>query len=122
MLFRSQKLIYGFMLENSKGIPILTINSWMTSQGKTIDVDKAGTVIARFSFRMPKLLQGTYTISPAVAQGTISEHIQLSWLENAMLIDIQNSGYNYAILEIDSTLKVEKYEDSLISYVETKKP
>lgn len=116
-----QKLIYGFMLENSKGIPILTINSWMTSQGKTIDVDKAGTVIARFSFRMPKLLQGTYTISPAVAQGTISEHIQLSWLENAMLIDIQNSGYNYAILEIDSTLKVEKYEDSLISYVETKK-
>lgn len=117
-----QKLIYGFMLENSKGIPILTINSWMTSQGKTIDVDKAGTVIARFSFRMPKLLQGTYTISPAVAQGTISEHIQLSWLENAMLIDIQNSGYNYAILEIDSTLKVEKYEDSLISYVETKKP
>lgn len=117
-----QKLIYGFMLENSKGIPILTINSWMTSQGKTIDVDKAGTVIARFSFRMPKLLQGTYTISPAVAQGSISEHIQLSWLENAMLIDIQNSGYNYAILEIDSTLKVEKYEDSLISYVETKKP
>lgn len=116
-----QKLIYGFMLENSKGIPVLTINSWMNSQGKTINVDSPGTVIARFSFTMPKLLQGTYTISPAVAQGTIAEHIQLTWLENATLIDIQNSGYNYAILEIDSTLKVEKYEHHSVKYVETKR-
>lgn len=117
-----QKLIYGFMLENSKGIPVLTINSWMNSHGRTINVDRPGTVIARFSFTMPKLLQGTYTISPAVAQGTISEHVQLSWLENAMLIDVQNSGYNYAILEIDSTLKVERYEDGLVCYAEAKQP
>lgn len=117
-----QNLIYGFMLENSKGIPVLTINSWMNSHGKTINVDSPGTVIAKFAFTMPKLLQGTYTISPAVACGSITEHVQLSWLENATLIEVQNSGYNYAILEIDSTLELERYENSsLIRYVSKRK-
>lgn len=109
-------LIYGFVLENKKGIAVLGINSWMTSQGRTIDVDSPGTVLVRFTFAMPRILQGTYTISPAVAQGTAGEHIQLTWLENATLIDIKNSGYNYSILEIDNTLNVEKYDNGLISY------
>lgn len=109
-------LIYGFVLENKKGVAVLGINSWMTSQGRTIDVDSPGTVLARFTFIMPRILQGTYTISPAVAQGTAGEHIQLTWLENATLIDIKNSGYNYSILEIDNTLKVEKYDNNLITY------
>lgn len=112
------KLIYGFVVENNKGIAVIGVNSWMTSQGKTINVDSPGTILARFTFTMPKIMQGSYTVSPAVAQGTASEHIQLTWLENALLVDVQNSGYNYSILEIDNTLKIEKYQNSFISYLE----
>ena len=112
------KLIYGFVLENNKGIAVIGVNSWMTSQGKTINVDSPGTILARFTFTMPKIMQGSYTVSPAVAQGTASEHIQLTWLENALMVDVQNSGYNYSILEIDNTLKIEKYQNSFISYLE----
>ena len=112
------KLIYGFVVENNKGIAVIGVNSWMTSQGKTINVDSPGTILARFTFTMPKIMQGSYTVSPAVAQGTASEHIQLTWLENALLVDVQNSGYNYSILEIDNTLKFEKYQNSFISYLE----
>lgn len=112
------KLICGFVLENNKGIAVLGINSWMTSNGKTISVDSPGTVLVRFAFTMPRIRQGSYTISPAVAQGTAEEHIQLTWIENAMLIDIQNSGYNYSILEIDNTLEIEKYPSSFVSYTE----
>ena len=106
------KLIYGFVVENNKGIAVIGVNSWMTSQGKTINVDSPGTILARFTFTMPKIMQGSYTVSPAVAQGTASEHIQLTWLENALMVDVQNSGYNYSILEIDNTLKIEKYQNS----------
>lgn len=112
------KLIYGFVVENNKGIAVIGVNSWMTSQGKTINVDSPGTILARFTFTMPKIMQGSYTVSPAVAQGTASEHIQLTWLENALLVDVQNSGYNYSILEINNTLKIEKYQNSFISYLE----
>lgn len=112
------KLIYGFVVENNKGIAVIGVNSWMTSQGKTINVDSPGTILARFTFTMPKIMQGSYTVSPAVAQGTASEHIQLTWLENALLVDVQNSGYNYSILEIDNTLKIEKYQNTFISYLE----
>lgn len=112
------KLIYGFVVENNKGIAVIGVNSWMTSKGKTINVDSPGTILARFTFTMPKIMQGSYTVSPAVAQGTASEHIQLTWLENALLVDVQNSGYNYSILEIDNTLKIEKYQNSFISYLE----
>lgn len=112
------KLIYGFVVENNKGIAVIGVNSWMTSQGKTINVDSPGTILVRFTFTMPKIMQGSYTVSPAVAQGTASEHIQLTWLENALMVDVQNSGYNYSILEIDNTLKIEKYQNSFISYLE----
>lgn len=112
------KLIYGFVVENNKGIAVIGVNSWMTSQCKTINVDSPGTILARFTFTMPKIMQGSYTVSPAVAQGTASEHIQLTWLENALMVDVQNSGYNYSILEIDNTLKIEKYQNSFISYLE----
>lgn len=112
------KLIYGFVVENNKGIAVIGVNSWMTSQGKTINVDSPGTILARFTFTMPKIMQGSYTVSPAVAQGTASEHIQLTWLENALMVDVQNSGYNYSILEIDNTLKIEKYQNSFIRYLE----
>lgn len=110
-------LIYGFVMENCKGVCVLAVNSWMSTDGKTIDVKEPGTMVGSFTFTMPKILQGTYTISPAVAKGTAREHIQLTWLENAMMIDIQNSGYNYAILEIENDFDVEKYANEQISYL-----
>ena len=105
-------------MENNKGIAVIAINSWMASSGKTISIEKASTAVVSFEFLLPKILQGTYTVSPAVAQGNQIDHVQLTWLENATSININNKGYNCSLVEIDSDVEVEVYENKFLKYLE----
>lgn len=111
-----ENLIFGFVMENNKGIAVIGINSWMASGGKNIAIKKPGTAVVSFEFLLPKILQGTYTISPAVAQGNQLENVQLTWLENTISIDIRNSGYNCSVIEIDSDVEVKFYSSDYVSY------
>lgn len=113
-----ENLIFGFVMENNKGIAVIAINSWMASSGKTISIEKASTAVVSFEFLLPKILQGTYTVSPAVAQGNQIDHVQLTWLENATSININNTGYNCSLVEIDSDVEVEVYENKFLKYLE----
>ena len=112
-----ENLIFGFVMENNKGIAVIAINSWMASNGKNIYIKKAGTAVVSFEFLLPKILQGTYTVSPAVAQGNQIDHVQLTWLENAISINIKNTGYNCSLVEIDSDVEVEIYENKCLKYL-----
>ena len=109
-------IILGFVVENNKGVPVLAMNSWMSTDGQLINVERAGTVIGSFDFILPKIMQGEYVVSLSVAQGNQSEHIQLACLNNAIRINIMNSGYNYSIVEIDSNLSVEIYPPECVRY------
>lgn len=111
-----ENLIFGFVMENNKGIAVIGINSWMASGGKNIAIKKAGTAVVSFEFLLPKILQGTYTISPAVAQGNQLGNVQLTWLENTISIDIRNRGYNCSVIEIDSDVEVKFYSSEYLSY------
>lgn len=113
-----ENLIFGFVMENNKGIAVIAINSWMASSGKTISIEKASTAVVSFEFLLPKILQGTYTVSPAVAQGNQIDHVQLTWLENAISINVSNTGYNCSLVEIDSDIEVEVYENKYLKYLE----
>lgn len=111
-----ENLIFGFVMENNKGIAVIGINSWMASGGKNIAIKKAGTAVVSFEFLLPKILQGTYTISLAVAQGNQLGNVQLTWLENTISIDIKNKGYNCSVIEIDSDVEVKFYSSDYVSY------
>ena len=113
-----KNLIFGFVMESNKGIAVIAINSWIASSGKTISIEKAGTAVVSFEFLLPKILRGTYTVSPAVAQGNQIDHVQLTWLENALSINVNNTGYNCSLVEIDSDVEVEFYENKYLKYVE----
>ena len=111
-----ENLIFGFVMENNKGIAVIGINSWMASGGKNIAIKKAGTAVVSFEFLLPKILQGTYTISLAVVQGNQLGNVQLTWLENTISIDIKNKGYNCSVIEIDSDVEVKFYSSEYLSY------
>ena len=113
-----ENIIIGFILENHKGIPVLGINSLMASEGKIINVDTPGTLVISFGFILPKLMRGPYTVSPAVAQGSQEEHVQLTWLENVLLTEVHNDGYNCSIVEIEASVKTEQYQTGLVDYYE----
>ena len=110
-------LIFGFVIENSKGINVLSFNTFIYSCEKTISVLSGNTIIIDFEFELPKISRGVYVISPAVAVGTQQQHKQLTWLENCQSIEIINDGYNLSMIEIDAKLKSYSIDSNKVKYV-----
>ena len=49
-------------------------------------------MIAEFTFSMPLLLTGEYSICAAVASGSMEEHVQHQWVHDALLFTVQSSS------------------------------
>ena len=104
-----EHVIFGFELEDLKGIRVLGINNFM--QGKHIghvEADKIYEVSFRLS--LPKLHKGEYLVTPAVSAGTQDNHVVLARAHNCQTIVIDNDGFNIALLELDATTEIREYE------------
>jgi len=78
--------IVGFILKNDRGLTLLgdnTLNSYKHTQAPTI---KPGCHYqAEFEFTMPLLPPGNYSITASLAEGTQLNHIQLHWVNDALI-------------------------------------
>ncbi|MDU1006483.1 ABC transporter ATP-binding protein [Clostridium butyricum] len=110
-------IIFGFIVENNKGIQILSINSFISNNESTVNIETEGIIEAEFKFKLPIIQKGEYLISPAVAQGKQSEHIMLTWLQNASSIVIDNDGYNLSLIEIENKTEIREYERKNVEFI-----
>jgi ABC-type polysaccharide/polyol phosphate transport system ATPase subunit len=100
-----QKPIIGFMLRDKKGMDITGTNT--SHNNSTLPPARKGEVFSvDFSFRFPYLKADTYTISPAVAYGTLEDHIYADHIINALVIEVipTTTIYGYIRLPIISKL------------------
>lgn len=107
-------LIFGIILENSKGINLLALNSYINNNEKVMDGRKGDILEVDFKLTLPKIIKGEYLISPAIAKGTQKDNIMLTWLHGAVSINILNSGYNLSLLELDATTQLKRYKEENI--------
>ena len=98
-------LIFGVVLENSRGITVLAANTF-APHDKRIEGHKGDIMESVLRFRLPSFQKGDYLVSPAIARGTQLQHTMLTWLHNASAVRIENPGYNLALLEVDHTVEV----------------
>ena len=101
--------IFGFTLENNKGIDVVAINTFVANNEKVIRCKKDTVIEVIFEINIPKISKGEYLISPAIADGTQRNHKTLAWLHNNLKIFVENDGYNLSILELDVESKVNCY-------------
>ena len=106
-----------FEAMNNKGIQILSINSFISNNESTVNIETEGIIEAEFKFKLPIIQKGEYLISPAVAQGKQSEHIMLTWLQNASSIVIDNDGYNLSLIEIENKTEIREYERKNVEFI-----
>jgi teichoic acid transport system ATP-binding protein len=105
--------IFGFVLEDVKGLVILADNTYMATE--KVVAAKAGEVVeVIFSFSMPRIVQGEYLISPALARGNQENHVMLTWLHNVIKINIIRPGKNSSVLEIKSDIEIIRYDEKQI--------
>ena len=110
-------LIFGFVLENNKGIEILGINSFINNQERLIEVKRPCVMMVEFRFTLPRILKGEYLISPAVAQGVQGQNVILTWLPGIAAVTIENTGYNLSLLELEAAVSATEYPLHCVEFV-----
>ncbi len=96
--------IVGFHLNNVKGIHLLGLNN--AAAGIKIGPMLNGEVrIIEFEFDLPYLNNGTYSLSPAIAEGSLEKHVQHHWVHDAYVFrvvihdELVNLGNQFVIKE-----------------------
>ena len=80
--------IIGFTVKDRLGSIVFQTNSFVIDEFFDLEGDRIYDV--RFDFTVPKLIDGYYTISPAIASGTMSYHVQHCWLFDVMVVQVLN--------------------------------
>jgi len=84
----------GFLLKNHLGQCITRLNNYLddTSSMKKLDI---GLHFATFIFPFPLVSHGQYTFSVAVAEGSLSNHVQLHWVHDALCIEVSGGDMTF---------------------------
>jgi teichoic acid transport system ATP-binding protein len=107
------RIIVGLTIRNRLGEPVLSLNSLWAEGGPVFDCpDIGGEAVWIFEFRLPELNAGTFTVSPAIAFGSQSEHVVVNWVNDATVFSVCKHESdlpgilvlnNYSVQEIHET-------------------
>ncbi len=78
--------IAGFILKNRTGQDLFVENTFLTYLDHPPLIEAGSRFTAVFTFRMPVLARGDYSLSVAVANGTQHDHVQHHWVNDALII------------------------------------
>jgi lipopolysaccharide transport system ATP-binding protein len=75
--------IVGFYIKDKYGQMLFGKNTWSSS--KKYEFNSGEFIFVDFSFEMPVLMPGDYTVDVAIADGSQNEHTQLHWVHDISL-------------------------------------
>lgn len=84
--------IIGFQFKDRLGQVLFCDNTYLAFMKQPVAIKHGETVSARFEFRLPILPTGSYSICPAIADGNQNEHVQLHWLNDALILQVNASS------------------------------
>jgi lipopolysaccharide transport system ATP-binding protein len=92
--------IVGFYVKDRLGQNLFGQNTYGRGHREPI-IAKAGQVIeTRFSFYMPLLPGGDYSVCAAIAEGTIVQHVQRHWMHDAFIFRVHSNDIRYGLMGI----------------------
>lgn len=90
--------IVGFLVKDRLGQELFGENTFTTHPGH---VATAGQSIeAVFAFVLPMLPNGVYSVTVAIADGDLANHIQHHWLHDALMIHVSSAKPRYGLVGI----------------------
>ena len=84
--------IVGFFVKDRLGQTLFGDNTCITYMSSPVGMSAGERFEALFTFRMPILPVGDYSICVAVAEGTQMEHLQHHWIHDAILLKSHSSS------------------------------
>lgn len=76
--------IIGFHVKDRLGQALFGDNTYLTYMDSPLGCEGDDSLVAEFSFQMPRLAAGDYAVSVAIADGTQQDHVQHHWVHDAL--------------------------------------
>ena len=83
-------VIVGFIVKDRLGQSVFGDNTLNYAEHRNVTVGTGQLVIATFRFVLPMLAAGRYSITLAIATGTLDNHVQHHWLHDALWFDVSS--------------------------------
>lgn len=100
VLVPSSNLIAGFNLKDRFGQILIGQNTYMETCLSPVSADPRDRIRAVFTFNLPILKVGTYTVDVAIADGSSDDPIQLQWVNDAFVIESKTSSIMAGLIGI----------------------
>lgn len=81
--------ILGFIIKDRLGVAILDINT-ESNINKLHPLVAGNCYIFKWTFDFPNIRDGMYSMDIAIAEGTVNNHIQHHWVNDALIIKVLN--------------------------------
>jgi ABC-type polysaccharide/polyol phosphate transport system ATPase subunit len=89
--------IVGVTVRDRLGVEICSSNTGYENMHLP-PVEAGRIVTVGFRIRVPQMRPGSYSFSPAVAQGNIWEHTIEDWIDNALIVNVADTGLIYGMM------------------------
>jgi lipopolysaccharide transport system ATP-binding protein len=93
--------IVGFIIKDRLGQPILGDNTFLSTLHDPPSIRAGQTLETEFSFRLPALATGRYSVTAACASGTLDTHVQHHWLHDALMFDVHSPHKNGVLIAVE---------------------
>ncbi|MCU1719137.1 ABC transporter ATP-binding protein [Pseudomonas sp. 5P_3.1_Bac2] len=92
--------IVGFYIKDRLGQTLFGDNSYLSYIDQPVEVDEECAVRCDFTFYMPILPKGDYSICVALAEGTQEEHVQMHWIHDALFFKSESTSASTGLIGI----------------------
>ena len=92
--------IIGFFVKDRLGQPLFGDNTYLSYKNSDISLRSKCLIKSSFTFYMPILPAGDYSITVAVASGTQEDHIQHHWIHDALTFACATSSVAHGLVGI----------------------
>jgi len=91
--------ILGYTLRDRLGVEISACNT--SYAGNPLPAARKDQIItSEFHVTLPHLAAGSYSISPAVAKGSILQHDMCDWIDNALVFTVRAKNLIYGMMQM----------------------
>ena len=93
----------GFLLRDRLGQNVFGDSTYIACRDRAISVPDSASFAATFTFQMPFLARGNYTLTVAVTEGTQEDHIHVHWIEEAVLLTVLGGPVRQGIIGVPAS-------------------
>jgi lipopolysaccharide transport system ATP-binding protein len=93
--------ILGFLLRDRLGQDLLGENTLPFTNQQELPVQAGEHFAAEFTFRLPMLPNGDYSVMTSLADGDLYNHVQHHWLHDSLLLHVVSSKVRYGLVGVE---------------------